>query len=541
MRRAPRVFPEERTAEGSGKTMEAGQTIAGKYRLDRPLGTGGMASVWSATNVFTDRAFAIKFMLPQVARTPEAARRFLLEAKVSGRINHPNIVEMIDVGQTEDGSLFLVMELLSGVSLEEAIRRREPPMKVCELARAMRDVAAALAEAHRMGVIHRDLKPTNVFLHTDRGGRTVPKLLDFGVSKVLKDDACEGALTAVGTILGSPFYMSPEQATGADDLDGRTDVFAFGSILFEALTGERAYDASNLSALLIAIATTPPKAIDAHAPQMPESLRALVRECLICDKSKRIGSFAEILQRLDVLLPDLEKSELVLPPPKITTAPAVDPSPSRKSDPPRRRTSDRPSPLASLDIGGSSPPISIPMSAPIFVPERSIRLSAPISRLGRARRLMRSAVGVLAGTAVIVIAAGFARRGGVLPFHTVAGALPSRAVPLAIAATVPAQSPARNESSRDVPTVSVDALPVAPHGSAGHPKGAGRLTITSRGGKCWLTIDGVSRGTTPLRAIELSAGVHQLDCARPGEKSRAVSVAVSEGNDAYYQFLPPSE
>ena len=103
--------------------MKQGQMIAGKYRLNRILGTGGMATVWSATNVFTEREFAIKFMLPQVARTPEAARRFLLEAKVSARINHPNIIEVIDVGQAEDSSLFLVMELLTVVSLDVAVRR----------------------------------------------------------------------------------------------------------------------------------------------------------------------------------------------------------------------------------------------------------------------------------------------------------------------------------------------------------------------------------------------------------------------------------
>ena len=120
--------------------MEKGQTIAGKYRLNRLLGTGGMASVWSATNVFTEREFAIKFMLPQVARTPEAARRFLLEAKVSARINHPNIIEVIDVGQAEDSSLFLVMELLTGSSLDVAVRRRTPSMPVSEFMRFMRNV-----------------------------------------------------------------------------------------------------------------------------------------------------------------------------------------------------------------------------------------------------------------------------------------------------------------------------------------------------------------------------------------------------------------
>src|SRR6202142_2549798 len=135
--------------------MEAGQTIAGKYRLNRLLGTGGMATVWSATNVFTEREFAVKFMLPQVARTPEAARRFLMEAKASARINHPNIIEVIDVGQSEDGALFMVMELLTGTSLETAMRRQNPPMMAYEFALVMLDVARALAAAHMNGVIHR--------------------------------------------------------------------------------------------------------------------------------------------------------------------------------------------------------------------------------------------------------------------------------------------------------------------------------------------------------------------------------------------------
>jgi serine/threonine-protein kinase len=182
--------------------MDPGQTIVGKYRLNVLLGMGGMASVWSATNIYTERKFAIKFMLPQVARTPEAVQRFMLEAKVSARINHPNIIEVIDVGQTEDGTLFLVMELLTGAPLDAAVRDAQPAMLVRDFLLVMRDVARGLAAAHHSGVIHRDLKPTNVFLHRDRDGHVVPKVLDFGVSKVLEGDA-SGALTIDGTILGS--------------------------------------------------------------------------------------------------------------------------------------------------------------------------------------------------------------------------------------------------------------------------------------------------------------------------------------------------
>src|SRR5215472_2448253 len=272
-----------------GGLMDAGSTIAGKYRLNRLLGTGGMATVWSATNVFTEREFAIKFMLPQVARTPEAARRFLLEAKVSARINHPNIIEVIDVGQAEDASLFLVMELLTAVSLDVAVRRQKPPMRVGEFLVLMKDVAVALAAAHRSGVIHRDLKPTNIFLHKDRDGRVVPKLLDFGVSKILEEEN-NTALTVVGTVLGSPLYMSPEQAMGAEGIDGRTDVFAFGAILFEALSGQRAFDGPNFNALIVTIATSEPKRIDDVAPHLPEALRTLIRQCLVTDKSKRLDS-----------------------------------------------------------------------------------------------------------------------------------------------------------------------------------------------------------------------------------------------------------
>src|ERR1700733_5737276 len=210
----------ESTGQGG---MQSGQTIAGKYRLNEPIGAGGMASVWSATNVFTERQFAIKFMHPVVAKTPEAARRFLMEAKVSARVNHPNIIEIIDVGQTEDGALFMVMELLQGSSLETAMRRQSPPMVASEFISVMIDVARALVAAHKSGVVHRDLKPTNIYLHMIRESVAVPKLLDFGVSKFLEDD--NHSLTIAGTVLGSPLYMSPEQAMGLDTIDGRTDVF----------------------------------------------------------------------------------------------------------------------------------------------------------------------------------------------------------------------------------------------------------------------------------------------------------------------------
>jgi serine/threonine-protein kinase len=486
--------------------MESGQTIAGKYRLKRLLGTGGMASVWSATNVFTERDFAIKFMLPQIARTPEAAQRFLLEAKVSARIDHPNIIEVIDVGQAEDGSLFLVMELLSGASLEVAIRRQRQPMSVHEFLSYMRDVAVALAAAHRSGVVHRDLKPTNVFLHKDRDGRLVPKVLDFGVSKILEEEQ-NTALTIAGTVLGSPHYMSPEQAMGAAGIDGRTDVFAFGGILFEGLIGRRAYDAPNFNALIVTIATKQPARIDELAPLLPEALRSLVRDCLVTDKEARLASFDVIAERITAMLPELERSELHLP--GLASA----------------------DPLVTMQISTLPPTTAKPVDATLV----------GLQAFGTfVRRLPRGKIAIAGGALIALAAAlGFAavlsRRSGVASAASqgsassaTTGAAPD---PKPVTTAAPSAPPAESNST-DVPVISVDSLPVAVRAS----KGVGRLSITASPGWCSVSVDGVARGVTPMNGFEAPAGAHRVECVPPIGKPRSASVTVPEGATGRHAF-----
>jgi eukaryotic-like serine/threonine-protein kinase len=504
--------------------METGQTIAGKYRLNRLLGTGGMASVWSATNVFTEREFAIKFMLPQVARTPEAARRFLLEAKISARINHPNIIEVIDVGQAEDSSLFLVMELLTGTSLDVATRRRTPSMPVHDFMRFMRDVAEALAAAHRCGVIHRDLKPTNIFLHTDRDGRIVPKILDFGVSKILEEEN-NTALTVVGTVLGSPLYMSPEQAMGAEGIDGRTDVFAFGSILFEALSGQRAFDGPNFNALIVTIATTEPKRIDDVAPDLPEPLRLLIRHCLVTNKTNRLESFDRIVEQLDSMMPDLEKSDLRLAQPNRAEAPSETDLATNIGPP-----SDRPPPSAQH-------PASIHPAA-VSVPTSDSGMAAPsLGMAGPSRRTVAITAGML-GVAAVVLAlvAAFSHsddepHAAAATRATVLSALSGGAVAPKIAAP-----PAVTATSTEVPVISVDSLPVATRNAPAKSNGVGRLAVVASPGNCAVSIDGVARGTTPLGGLELPAGPHRIDCSPPSGKPKTVNVTISEGASARYKF-----
>jgi serine/threonine-protein kinase len=505
--------------------METGQTIAGKYRLNRLLGTGGMASVWSATNVFTEREFAIKFMLPQVARTPEAARRFLLEAKVSARINHPNIIEVIDVGQAEDSSLFLVMELLNGISLDVAVRRRLPSMPVYEFMGFMRDVAEALAAAHRSGVIHRDLKPTNVFLHTDRDGRIVPKILDFGVSKILEEEN-NTALTVVGTVLGSPLYMSPEQAMGAEGIDGRTDVFAFGSILFEALSGQRAFDGPNFNALIVTIATSEPKRIDDVAPHLPEPLRALVRQCLVTNKANRIESFDRIVEQLDAMMPELAKSELRLAQPHRAETPSEADLATNALAP----ASDRQTASSVHPSSIHPPPASMPISnSGIAAPSQDMTLPS--------RRTVAITAGMLGVAAVVLVLVAAFSRSDDEP-HAAAATRGTVVSAVSGGAAAPKiTSPPAVTNSNDVPVISVDSLPVATRNApAIKIGGSGRLAIIASPGACSVTVDGVARGMTPLGGIELPAGPHRIDCAPPSGKPKSVNVTISEGASARYKF-----
>ena len=550
--------------------MESGKVVAGKYRLNQLLGSGGMAEVWSATNTFTERQLAIKFMNREVGKSPEAAARFLKEAKVSARINHANIIEIHDVGQTDEGQLFLVMELLTGFPLEVALRRQNPPMTIYEFMIVMVEVGDALAAAHKSGIVHRDLKPTNIFLHKPQTASPMPKLLDFGVSKFLEDDQ-NHALTIAGTVLGSPLYMSPEQARGESHLDGRTDVFAFGAILFEALCGYRAYEAKNFNALIVKIATTKPKSIDECAPHVAESLRAIVRGCLEVDLKKRLQTFEEITSHVRKALPELEASGQRLPTPLIATS-VVDPDATNAL--PVLRASDRPPPAAhytpghsfapppvpSFSGGGSGslppgPPLSMSGSVPPHDPASippypasgptgpswhtpntsyaSITVSAP-----RPRNTAWLAAGAVAlGVVALGAGVGLGWKGRGAGNAASSSAL-TKPADTAKNVAPPPVTPLPTATTNEPPSISVDSLPGTSGGPVTTigtkplgpvPRGAGRLLVTATPGWCNLMVDGKDRGPTPVAGIDLPSGAHQLRCDAPGGKVKTTSVTIQEG------------
>jgi serine/threonine-protein kinase len=435
------------------------------------------------------------------------------------------------------------MELLTGTSLEGAVRRQKPPMLIREFIAVMRDVAGALAAAHKSGVIHRDLKPTNVFLHKDRDGRVIPKVLDFGVSKVLEEG--NDSLTVVGTILGSPLYMSPEQAMGAEGIDSRTDIFAFGSILFEALCGQRAYSGSNLNALIVAIATTQPKSIDEAAPDLSEEIRSLVRDCMITDKAKRLASFDAVVERVERILVSLADSEARLPVPvrKSETPPpppASDGRPRPGADWPGAASGD----AASLRLPPPATPTALAISTPLPLGRHTKTSTYPVwlSFVQAAPPSARAVAGAIA--AIVILAAVVAGTRGGSPANAGAaaqalappqgGAIGSVAPPSS--ASPPAAAvPGAPADSSDVPVVSVDSLPLAGKGGS-RAKSNGRLTVAATPGACSVSIDGVARGETPLPSLELSVGIHRVECAPATGAPQSVKVVISEGTESHYQF-----
>ena len=280
--------------------MNPGELIQSRYRLNRLLGAGASGAVWAARNELIDRDVALKIMRPEVAEDAVALQRFFNEAKASGRVRSSSIVEILDLGQAEDGSPFLVFELLLGEGLDARLKREGtiPPEQLLEL---MIGVAKALDLAHSQGIIHRDLKPANIFLHRMPSGDPVAKILDFGISKVF-DTGQNFSLTRTGMVVGSPAYMSPEQAAGREDIDGRADLWSLGVVMFEALTGTLPYEAANYNALMVRILTQDSDPIQTRKTDLPQPLCAIVDACLRRERDQRTQSAGVLAGQLESVL-----------------------------------------------------------------------------------------------------------------------------------------------------------------------------------------------------------------------------------------------
>ncbi len=259
----PEYVPIDETPDEKpkGKPYLPGDVIDGKYRLARIIGRGGMGAVWQAHNLPLDIDVAIK-LIRRDRTAAGAADRLLTEARAAARLMHPAIVRVFDFGESEQGDPFIVMELLRGESLN-AILRRKKRLSPAVAVQTLLPVAGALASAHGKGIVHRDLKPDNIIVITAENGALVPKIVDFGIAKLLSPDPDRQA-TMAGEVLGSPDYMSPEQARGAENVGEATDIWTFSVVLYELVTGKRPFDGPNYNALIASILTDDPAPITAH-------------------------------------------------------------------------------------------------------------------------------------------------------------------------------------------------------------------------------------------------------------------------------------
>jgi eukaryotic-like serine/threonine-protein kinase len=280
-------------------SLEIGQLIEGKYRIIELIGEGGMGAVYLGENVRIQRKVAIKVLHGAYSSNTEVAQRFEREAQAAGRIGNDHILEVLDLGELPAGDRFMVMEHLDGETLAHRIKRlgRMSPQQVAPLAKQM---VAGLAAAHAAGIVHRDLKPENIFVLKEKAGKKdYIKIIDFGISKFqpLGGDAMK--MTRTGVVMGTPYYMAPEQASGSRDADARSDLYAVGVMLYEAVTGRVPFDAPTFNQLMFQIVLSEPPPPQAVVPDLDPAFASIVCKGMARDVNQRFQSAAEFGAAID--------------------------------------------------------------------------------------------------------------------------------------------------------------------------------------------------------------------------------------------------
>jgi serine/threonine-protein kinase len=281
-------------------SLVPGTVIAGRYRLDHVLGQGGMGVVWAATHTITRRNVAMKFLKGPAHARPEMRQRFLREARAATAVKHPSVVEVHDVFELDDETPVMVMDLLSGETLAQRIDTLGK-LSLEETASILLHVVSAVGTAHSRGVVHRDLKPENIFLAVTDEGRTEIKVLDFGIAKLSHADneaLVQSHLTGTGSILGTPFYSSPEQLFGERHIDHRADIWALGVVIYECLSGQLPVYGENLGQVMKVLTSQEIVPLAKVAPFVPEDLTRLVDRMLVRPMDQRLGDMREVLEVL---------------------------------------------------------------------------------------------------------------------------------------------------------------------------------------------------------------------------------------------------
>ncbi|MGD0529805.1 MAG: serine/threonine-protein kinase [Polyangiaceae bacterium] len=273
--------------------VRPGDILAGKYRVERILGAGGMGVVVAAHHIQLDERVALKFLLPEALANPEAVGRFVREARAAVKIKGEHVARVSDVGELENGAPYIVMEHLEGMDLSAWLKQRGPlPIELA--VDFVLQTCEAIANAHVLGIIHRDLKPANLFCVRRTDGQLSIKVLDFGISKVTVAGAGGHELTRTNALVGSPLYMSPEQMQSSRGVDTRTDIWSLGIVLFELLTDRAPFAAEAVTELAIKIAVDPAPPVRTFRADVPPGLEQVIATCLEKDRARRYPSVGEL-------------------------------------------------------------------------------------------------------------------------------------------------------------------------------------------------------------------------------------------------------
>ncbi len=346
-----------------------GAVLSQKYALERLLGTGGMGSVYAAKPLASDSqpnlALAIKVLAIDFLTDEDIKARFIEEGRMCQRLIHPNIVRVFDVGTAEDGTPYIVMELLDGVPLS-AYTRSGGRVPLAQAGIILQGILAGLGAAHAQGIVHRDLKPENVFLAREPNGAFSAKILDFGIAKVMDVAGGMGSKTRTGVLLGTPAYMSPEQIKNAKDVDARADLWSAGVMLYEMLTGRVAFPAPTEYARLAAVLNTSPPPLEQVDPQLSR-LSSFVQLAMQKDRAQRFQTGLEMARALSAALgaegavptaglplsrlPDVPSMYLPMRP---SSAPGANVSPMTMQTPgPPMTAGSHPPPASNIGPGGT--------------------------------------------------------------------------------------------------------------------------------------------------------------------------------------------
>jgi eukaryotic-like serine/threonine-protein kinase len=275
--------------------VREGEILDGKYRVERVLGVGGMGIVVAATHVQLQTRVALKFLLPAALGTAQIVERFAREARAAVQIQSEHVARVIDVGTLPTGSPYMVMEYLEGGDLADIVAK-DGPMPVAQAVGYVLQACEAIAEAHSLGIVHRDLKPANLFLARRTGRDAVVKVLDFGISKT--SESGPSGLTQTSAMMGSPYYMAPEQMMSSKDVDARADIWALGVILYELLAGTPPFTAETMPEIVFMVTQRDPPPLGGTRADVPPGLAEVVTRCLLRDPTKRYANVAKLASAL---------------------------------------------------------------------------------------------------------------------------------------------------------------------------------------------------------------------------------------------------